>query len=80
MDVKKTQRGPFKFFGIETFFKKKFPPKRPPFNIFLICNRMDEKSQSIPLARQFAPTFEIFRFCRREYFDSLRSPFAISEP
>ena len=39
----------------------------------MICDMLDEKSQSIPLARQFGPTFGFFGCCRREYFDTLKS-------
>ena len=39
----------------------------------IICKRMDEKSQNLPLARQFGPIFGFFGYCRREYFDTLKS-------
>ena len=35
----------------------------------MICDSMDEKS----LVRQFGPTFGFFGYCRRKYFDTLKS-------
>ena len=49
-DVEKSQRVPLSvFWHCEIFFQKIFfHQKFPAFNFLMICDRMDEKSQSIP--------------------------------
>ena len=50
--LKNTKRSPFTFFrNCETFFQFCFSPKGPPFIFLMICDRRDEKCQSVPLAR-----------------------------
>ena len=52
MDVEKYQKVPFQFFrNCETFFNF-FSLKGPPPIFLMICDRKDEKCQSVPLARQ----------------------------
>ena len=61
----------FHFFGIVRLFSKK--SSNGPFNFLMLCDKMDENLKAYPLARQFGPTFGFFRYCRREYFDTLKS-------
>ena len=69
--LKNTKRSPFQFFwNCETCF---FSPKVPPSIFLMICDRRDEKCQSVPLARQSDPTFGFLGSFRREYFDTLKS-------
>ena len=63
----------FSFFrNYETFFHF-FHQRVPPSIFLMICDRRDEKSQSVPLARQSGPTFGFLGCLRREYFDTLKS-------
>ena len=71
--LKNTKRSPFQFFfGIVKLFNS-FSPKAPPSNFLMICDRRDEKCQSVSLARQSGPTFGFLGCFRREYFDTLKS-------
>ena len=63
---------PFSFFGIVRFFS----PKGPPFN-FLICDRMDEKPQSVPPDAPILCNFWVFPVLKKRI---LWTPFAIFEP
>ena len=53
---------PFSFFGIVTFFRKKFR-KGPPSIFLMICDTMVEKSQRVPWP------FGFIGYCGREYLD-----------
>ena len=72
MDVEKYRKVPLSvFFGIVRLYSIFFHQRVP--SIFLmICDRRDEKCQSVPLARQSGPTFG-FLVCFRRHFDTLKS-------
>ena len=59
MDVEKYQKVPLSVFfrNCETF--QFFSPKGPHFNFLMICNRRDERCQSVSLVRQSGPTFGV---------------------
>ena len=58
-------RAPFRFFAIQRLFWKVFNVcKVSPLIVFNIFQQMLKKSIRV---RHFRPTFEIFRYCRREY-------------
>ena len=60
-DVEKSQRiPPFSFFGLETFFQKNFSPKVPLQFFLMICDRMDEKFQSVPSGAPIRFNFWVF--------------------
>ena len=76
MDVEKYRKVPISifFWNCETFFQFFFHQKVPIFSIFLmICDRRDEKCQSVPMARQSGPTFGFLECFRGEYFDTLKT-------
>ena len=49
--------------------------KGQPFSFFgtMRLFKMDEIFQRVPLGHQFVPAFGFFRYCRREYFETLKS-------
>ena len=61
-DVEKSQRvPPFSFFGIvRLFFKKIFSPKVSLHFFLMICDRMDEKFQSVPSSAPIRFNFWVF--------------------
>ena len=77
--LKITKRSPFQFFfeivrlSLVQFC---FLPKGPPSIFLMICDRRDEKCQSVPLAPQSGPTFGFLGCFRREYFDTLKLYFS----
>ena len=69
-----TKGPPFQFFRhCETFFQISFSPKRPPSNFDDFATEWMKNLKVSPLVRQFGWTFGFFRYCRREYFDTLKS-------
>ena len=72
LDVEKYQKVPLQLFFAELCFFHFFTT-RSPFMFFMICDRRDEKSQRVPLARQSGPTVGFLRWFRRENFATLKS-------
>ena len=75
IDVEKYQKVPLSVFfrNCKTFVQFCFSPKGHPSIFLMICDRRDEKCQSVPLAPQSGPTFGFLGCFRREYFDTLKS-------
>ena len=57
----------------ETFFSKKKFHQSVLFQFYDVLQQWMLKDAKASTARQFGPTFWVFRYCRREYFDTLKS-------
>ena len=65
---------PFIFQHCETFFRRRYFHHRVPPSIFWwIATQLVKNLKGSPLVHQFGPTFGFFGYCRRQYFDTLKS-------
>ena len=67
--LKNPKGSAFQFFWrFKTFFQFFSTESAPPSIFLMICDRMDEKSQSVPPGAPIRSNFWVFGYCRREYF------------